>query len=112
MKDMLEEQRQFPRVRLQAPVKYQIRGKQELNNAASNNISLGGVGFNNYSFIARGTLLMLQVEVLSRVLNSVARVCWVNSLPRSDRYQVGAEFMDMGELDKKYLRDYLDIKNT
>lgn len=112
MADRLEDNRQFSRVKLQGPLRYQIRGTPEFNNTVLNNISLGGLSFNNNKFIPPNTLLTLQVDVLSRILNPIGRIAWASSLPRSDRYQFGIEFMEMDEAEKKYLNDYITMKTA
>ncbi len=107
----LEDNRCFPRIRLQAPLRYQIRGRADFNNTLANNISLGGLGFSTEKFIAPNTLLMLQVNILSRILSPVARVAWVNSMSRADRYLCGVEFMELDSIEKKYLGDYIDMRS-
>jgi c-di-GMP-binding flagellar brake protein YcgR len=112
MANRLEENRSSFRIKLQAPLRYQIRGKPEFNNTVTNNISLGGLSFSNSSFIPLDTLLMLQVNILSRVVNPIGRIAWANSVPRSDRYQFGVEFMEMDMAEKRYLTDYVDMKTA
>ncbi|MCU0652109.1 MAG: PilZ domain-containing protein [Candidatus Omnitrophica bacterium] len=106
-----EDNRCFPRIRLQAPLRIQARGSSDFSNTLTNNISLGGLGFSSERFIAPNTLLMLQFNLLSRVLSPLAKVAWVNSVPRADKYSCGVEFMEFDNSEKKYLRDYLDMKS-
>ena len=105
-----EERRRFPRIRLRAPVRYQTRGTPEFNNVMSDNVGLGGIGFINDKFIAPKTLVMLEMNILSRFLNPIGRIAWVSSLPRSDRYRLGVEFLELGPDVKKYLQDYIDMR--
>lgn len=106
----LEDQRHFFRIRLQAPLHYQIRGKPNFNNTVTENISIGGLSFTNDKFIAPNTLLTLQVNVLSKILNPIARVAWVNSLPYNDRYRLGVEFIELDPTQKRYLADYINMR--
>ena len=106
----LEDKRRFPRIRLKAPLRYQIRGLTDFNNSISDNISLGGIGFTNNEFIAPSTNLMLEINVLSRVLNPIGRVAWVNPLAHSDRYHLGVEFIELGLAEKNYLAEYVGMQ--
>jgi len=112
MADRLEDHRQFARVKLQAPLRYQIRGTPEFSNTVINNISLGGLSFNNNKFIPPNTLLTFQVDVLSRILNPIGRIAWASSLSRSDRYQFGVEFVQLDEAEKKYLNEYINMRTA
>ena len=111
MINRLEEYRQTPRVKLQDEVRYQIRGKPVYSHTISDNISCGGMSFSNGRFLAPDTLLMLEVNVLSRVLKPVAKVRWANSVAHTDRYKYGVEFLEMDSEDKKYLSDYIDMQS-
>lgn len=105
-----EEKRQFPRIILKTPLRYQVRGRPEFNNCLSEDISVGGIGFAGDRFIAPLTNLMLEVNILSRILTPVGRVVWANSLPHSGRFRLGVEFLELNPLDKQYLADYLDMQ--
>lgn len=89
---------------------YQIRGTPEFNNTVSDNISLGGIGFINDRFIAPKTLVMLEINVLSRVLRPVGKIAWASSLPRSNKYRIGTEFLELDPKERNYLTDYVDMQ--
>ena len=106
----MEEKRRFPRIEIHTPLRYQVRGTPEFNNATTDNISIGGLGFVNEEFIAPENGLTLEVSILSRLLNSTARVVWSSPLPHSNRYRVGVEFLELEEQGKKYLQDFIDLQ--
>lgn len=97
---------------VKAPLRYQIRGTENFDNSVSDNISLGGIGFTHNKFIAPMTHLMLQINLLSRQLNPVGRVTWVNPLSHSDRYRLGIEFVELDPQEKNYLADYINLQKT
>ena len=105
-----EEKRRLPRIKLKTPLRYQIRGLPELNETVSDNVSLGGIGFINDRFIAPKTLVMLEINVLSRVLRPLGKIAWAASLPRSDNYRIGVEFLELDRGEKNYLTDYVDMQ--
>ena len=89
-------------------LRYQIRGMGESHNVVSDNISAGGAGFTAPSFIAPSTNLMLEMNLLSRVLSLVARVAWVNPIAHSDKYRLRIEFVEFNPRDREYIGDYID----
>jgi len=106
-----EVRRRFQRIGLRAQMRYSVRGAaSEFANVVSNNISSGGVGFNSDRYIAPQTPLMLEIDVLSKVLHPVGKVAWCQSLPRSYRNSLGVEFVEMDPLEKNYLQDYINMQ--
>ena len=105
-----EEKRRFPRIGLKTPLRYQIRGTHEFNNSVTDDISLGGISFRNDKYIAPLTNLMLEIKVLSRVLNPIGKIVWMSPLPHSDRYHYGIEFLEFGPDEKNYLSQYIDMQ--
>lgn len=106
----IKENRNFPRLDLRAPLRYQVRGNLEFNNTITNDISLGGIGFSNNEFIAPQTPVVLELNILSRNLRAIARVVWSQPLPHSDRYRLGVEFLEFDPQEKNYLQDYIDMQ--
>lgn len=97
-------------MRFQTPLSYQVRGQGDLNHTLSDNISIGGLSFTNNRFIAPNTCLMLQVNVLSKIVRPVAKISWVSSLARSDKFRVGVEFVEFDFQEKKHLVNYIDTR--
>lgn len=105
-----EERRRFPRVGLHTPLRYQVRGVAQFNNALSDNISLGGMSFVANEFIAPQTALMLEVNLLSRIIRPIGKISWATPLPHSDRKRLGIEFVEVDTDDKNYLAEYMDMQ--
>jgi len=94
-------------------MRYQVRGSAaEFSNTISDNISAGGIAFNSARYIAPQTPLMLEIDVLSRVLHPVGRVAWCQPLPHSDRKRLGVEFLEIDPLEKNYLEDYIQMQTS
>ncbi|MFA5410331.1 MAG: PilZ domain-containing protein [Candidatus Omnitrophota bacterium] len=106
----LEDKRRFPRVELKTPLRYQVRGSPESNNCVSDDISVGGIRCINNGFIAPSTNVMLEINLLSRVLNPVGRIAWASPLAHSERYRLGIEFIELGDSEKNYLSDYINMQ--
>lgn len=106
---VLEEKRRFPRVKLQAPMRYQLMGRHEPSHALADNVSLGGIGFINDHFIPPSSPLQVEFNVLHGTVTAAGKVAWSSPIPHSDRYRVGVEFVDISDKDKVNIADYIDM---
>jgi len=105
-----QEKRIYPRIALKTPLHYNIRGKAEFSNVVTNDISLGGLSFTDDKYIAPLTDMMLEIKILSRIINPVARVSWSSPIPHSDRYRLGIEFLELDPTKRSYLSQYLEMQ--
>jgi len=105
-----KERRAFPRVNIKAPIRWQVSGTGEFNNATSNDIGLGGVGLTDDKFLALDTRVNLEINLLSRIIHPVGRIVRVSSLPYSERYRLGVEFQEINPENKKLLADYINMR--
>lgn len=105
-----KEKRNFRRLGLRTPVRYQIRGQPQIESTISNDISLGGISFTSNTFIPLQTPVMLEVNVLSKVLKAVGKIAWTQPVPHSYRNIMGLEFVELPHEERAYLEDYLNIK--
>ncbi|MFA4888199.1 MAG: PilZ domain-containing protein [Candidatus Omnitrophota bacterium] len=105
----IKARRCFPRMVIRAPIRFQVRGQAEAYQGLCDNISAGGLGFSCDRFIAPLSTLMLEINILSRVLRPVGKVAWAQDLPRSFRSRLGVEFIEMDPAEKNYLGDYIGL---
>lgn len=105
-----EEKRQFPRVALKTPLRYQIRGKAEAVATLSADVCLGGVRCMAPAFIAPQTLLDLDFQLLSRPITATGVVRRAFPEPHSDRYTLGIEFVEINDYNRRRLSEYLQMK--
>jgi len=99
--------RQYPRFPFKESVGYQV-GEAPLSGSLSGNISEGGLRLSVREFIPLNTIVRLQIHVSgpARVLPAQGRVVWVREVPRSERYDVGIEFVvdqDTGPVLRSYV---------
>ena len=110
---MLEKQKEnrcTPRLNFCSGIRYQFRGKPNFDNGISKDISCGGLRFTNEQFIPTATLVNLEINVLNRILKPVGKVAWSMPLARSNRNQTGIEFVEFNDLEKKYLKNFIDMR--
>jgi len=105
-----KESRNYPRIDFRSKIHYQIRGKPDFDSALCGNISCGGLRFNNDKFIPISTPIMLEINVLNRVLRPIGRVVWSQSLAHSNSSQMGIEFVEFDALEKNYLKDFINMQ--
>ena len=104
------ENRIFPRIGFHSKVHYQFRGKPIFDSGLTKDISCGGLRLISERFIPTSTPIMLEINVLKRVLRPVGRVVWSIPLPHSNRNQTGVEFVEFNLLEKNYLKDFVNMQ--
>ena len=105
-----EEKRRSPRIKLGIPLRYQVRGVPESRDVLSEDLSTGGLSFTVPNFIAPATYVMLELNILSKVLTSAGRVAWSVQIAHSDRYRLGIEFVELNPKERYYIGDYIDTR--
>jgi len=106
----MKENRCFPRIDFNSKIRYQIRGKPDFDSVIGNDISCGGLRFSSDKFIPTTTALMLEIDLLSRILRPIGKVAWSTKLAHSNRNQMGVEFIEFDTLEKNYLKDFINMK--
>ncbi|MCX5699870.1 MAG: PilZ domain-containing protein [Candidatus Omnitrophica bacterium] len=105
-----KENRCFPRLNFHSEIRYQYRGKPDFDSGISKDISCGGLRLTNEQYIPTTTLVMLEINILNRVLRPVGKVAWSIPLAHSNRNQTGIEFVEFNSVEQKYLKDFIDMQ--
>jgi c-di-GMP-binding flagellar brake protein YcgR len=106
----LEERRRFPRIKFKTGLRYQVRGQPRFDTTVCDNISAGGIGFIADQFIAPERVLMLEVNLLSRVLHPIGQIISSLPLPHSNKNRIGVKFLEFDADEKNYLQDYINMQ--
>ena len=93
-------------------LRFKERGSGSFDNTISDDISEGGIGFNASRFIAPSTPVMLEINILSKILHPIGKVCWCQPLPHSYRSRLGVEFMELDPQEREYLADYISLQGV
>lgn len=93
---MREERRDSERLALSAPVRYQKKGSQRFGNSIGRDINDSGIGFlsNEYFPISSQLIFETQHPCTHKCIRGLGEVVWVSSQPYSERFSVGARFID------------------
>ncbi|PIQ90968.1 MAG: hypothetical protein COV71_01655 [Candidatus Omnitrophica bacterium CG11_big_fil_rev_8_21_14_0_20_41_12] len=105
-----KDNRTFPRIMFHSKINYQIRGKPIFDSALTRDISCGGLRFTSDRFVPPSTAIMLEINVLNRVLKPIGRVAWSTPLAHSNRNQTGVEFVEFNALEKNYLKEFVRMQ--
>ncbi len=107
-----KENRRALRLNFNSRIRYQLRGKPEFDRGVSKDISCGGLRFVNEQFIPTESLLMLEINVLNRIIRPIGKVAWSQALAHSNRNQMGIEFIEFNHTDQKYLFDFIAMQTA
>ena len=107
----VKEKRRMPRIDARLPLQYKDiqRPIEAYSGTLTRNISESGVRFLTNEFLSIFTRLLVEVSVPSfaRPIKAISKVAWIQKVPHSNQYNVGAQFMDMTEEDKKQLASFV-----
>ncbi len=111
MQPYVKERRSTPRINARIPVQFKDIQRQiePYSGSITKDISEGGLRFVSGEFLSIFTRLLLEVSVpsFSRPIKAISKVAWIQKVPRSSQYDIGLQFMDMTEEDKKHLSAFI-----
>jgi Tfp pilus assembly protein PilZ len=104
-----KERRQTERVDSRCPLRYQFKGQPNFYETVTRDISEGGLRFITNQFIPAFAELFLEFSLRSSMepVQAAAKVSWVQKVPHSDQYQVGAHFTELNQEYRKNISDCL-----
>lgn len=100
------EKRRHRRVTGDFPLKYRTLEDNPYSGGFTRNIAEGGVRFIGHRFIPLATNLTLNLSLptTARRLNALGKVVWIRKVPTGERYEIGLEFIDISDDDKREIR--------
>ncbi|HAZ10054.1 MAG: PilZ domain-containing protein [Candidatus Omnitrophota bacterium] len=93
---MEEEKRVASRIVFNSSVRYHQKGAQIYSNTVGKDISNSGIGFISNEFIPRRSKLVFEIHPpwQPEPIQTLAEVAWISNQPHSERFNVGAKFLD------------------
>ena len=104
------ESRRSSRINFSGPLRCQIRGLQEITSTISEDLSVSGVKFIAEKFIPPNTPVMLEINLLSKIVRPIAQIVWSMPFPHQDKFHLGAKFLEWDPREKKSLSDFLNMR--
>ena len=94
---MEDERRIAPRVSFDSAVRYRQKGFQSNSDTVGKDISTSGLGFISNEFIPKNSKLVFEFRPPLHVepIQTVAEVVWISNQPYSERFKVGAKFLNL-----------------
>lgn len=105
------ERRRFPRLNSRIPIQYEriVGHKSTLRGTITGDIGGGGIKFIAQEFIP--LFIKLKVKMFltssSNVILALSKVIWVRKLSCLDRYEVGLEFVDLPQINRRRITNYI-----
>lgn len=107
----VKERRRFTRVNTRVPLQFKDiqRPIETYSGTLTKDICEGGVRFIANEFLSVFTRLLVEISVpsFSRPIKAISKVAWIQKQPRGSQYNVGLQFLDMTEEDRKHLASFI-----
>ena len=105
------ERRRFIRIPENLPISYEVLPNTKTRSFLTKDISEEGIRFFIHKPLPKYSLLKikLSLEKTSFCLEAIVRVKWVRQEIPSQRYEIGAEFINISKGAKEHLIDYIRI---
>lgn len=91
------ERRRYVRIPESSQISYEVMPNTKTKDYITKDISQGGIRFLVHEFIPKDSLLKirLNLEKITFSFEAVGRLVWTRELPRSDKCEIGVEFVNM-----------------
>ena len=107
----VKERRRYARINARVPLQFKDiqRPIETYSGTLTKDISEGGVRFTAGEFLSVFTRLLVEISMpsFSRPIKAISKVAWIQKQPRGTQYNVGLQFLDMTEEDKKHLASFI-----
>lgn len=107
----VKERRQHTRINARVPLQFKDiqRPIETYSGTLTKDISEGGARFISSDFLSLFTRLLVEVSLpsFSRPVKAISKVAWIQKQPRGSQYNIGLQFLDMTEEDKKHLAAFI-----
>lgn len=105
----MRERRRFLRISEEDAVTYEVIPFHKTARSVTRDLSIGGIRFFADEFIPMSSVLKveLQLKGANRVIRAIVKTKWIKQYYDDERYDLGAEFVDISREDLKFLDKYL-----
>ena len=106
----MKEKRKFVRIPENSQIYYKLVSEKNYQASLTKDISQGGIRFFIHEFIPKNSLLEIKI-ILGKILftfEALVKVKWIDKEAHGERYEVGAEFVNILEEAKERLTDYIN----
>ena len=106
----MHERRQYVRIPDESEITYKVLSEPKINMFFTKDLSRGGIRFFIQDAVPQNSLLeiRLTLEKIPFSFRTIVRTKWVRKVAHSERYEIGAEFVNLPEDANEYLIRYID----
>jgi len=103
------ERRKYVRIPESSPISYRIMPNVKIGSFVTKDISQGGIRFSVHEFIPKGSFLKIRftIEKLYFSFEALVRIVWIVEQPRSEKFEIGVEFVNIPKQTTDHLIDYI-----
>lgn len=103
------ERRKYLRITEEDIISYEILPVHKTGGGITENLSIGGVRFFANEFIPVLSILKVEIKLkhTDREINAIVKTRWIKQYFDDERYELGAEFIEISSENVKFLNDYL-----
>jgi len=107
----MQERRRYIRIPEKSQISYRILPASKSKNFLTKNICQGGIRFRVHEFIPKDRLLEIRLTIakIPFSFESVVKVKWISQESGIERYEVGAEFINIPKKALEHLIDYIKL---
>jgi c-di-GMP-binding flagellar brake protein YcgR len=103
-----EERRRFPRISISFPVECNLAPKKSYFYTVCKDLSSGGLKIVSDTFLAKGSTIKINLNLVNQMVPAKARVAWCNKERFGDRYTAGLEITEINPRGKQELSTFLN----
>lgn len=106
----MKDRRKYLRIPESSQISYEVLSTSKIRDFVTKDISQGGIRFLVNEFIPNNSLLKIRVtlEKIHFCFEALVKMVWINEDPRSERFEVGVEFINISEEAQQHLIDYIN----
>jgi len=112
MFEVMNERRKHNRKGLRTSIQYKsLKALSESSiGALIKDVSEGGVRFIGNEFISLSDRLVVTIMLPTpfRSIKAIAKVAWIKKVPMGEQYEIGNQFLNLTDEDKKQLRNCVE----
>ena len=112
MFEVMKERRKYTRKTLRLPVQY--KSLKQLSDtsrgALTKDVGEGGMRFvaNEFLTLSNRLVLTIMLPAPYRSIKAISKVAWIRKVPLGDQYEIGNQFLNLSEEDRKYLKNCVE----
>jgi len=103
----LTEKRKYTRIPSRVPIDYKITHSRRYGKSITLDVSEEGIRAVFDNFVTPSTLICLDLNLATSVINIYGEVVWSQRMAHSDRYTAGIKFIQISPVDRLRLREYI-----